>query len=196
VFFAGRAYLSGMRQFLSLLRAGALLVILACGLAVAACGDSDSSASDGSNSSPGASSSSNEQDAARVRLQNCLRENGIDLPEGGGGPGGGGQSGEPPNIDRDELEKAMEACEEFRDDAFGDVTEEDRQELEDAFTKFSQCMRDEGVDVPDVEFGGGGGPPGGGEQLDRDDPDVQAAMEKCQDELPQGRGPGGGPGGP
>jgi hypothetical protein len=44
----------------------------------------------------------------------------------------------------------MEACEEFRDDAFGDVTEEDRQELEDAFTKFSQCMRDEGVDVPDA----------------------------------------------
>ena len=49
-------------------------------------------------------------------------------------------------------------------------------------------MRDEGVEVPDITAGGG--PPGGGEQLDQDDPDVQAAMEKCQGELPQGA-PGG-----
>ena len=125
-----------------------------------------------------------------MRLQECLREQGIDLPEGG--PGGGGGDGEPPDIDRDELQQAMEACDEFRDDAFGDITEEDRQEMQDAFAKFAQCMRDEGIDVPDFEPGGGG-LPGGGNQLDMDDPDVQAAIEQCQDELPQG-GPGGGPG--
>ena len=59
--------------------------------------------------------------------------------------------------------------------------------MQDRFQEFSQCMRDEGVEVPDITAGGG--PPGGGEQLDQDDPDVQAAMEKCQGELPQG-GPG------
>ena len=166
-----------------------LLVVAACSLAVAACGETDSAGSDGS--SAGASGSSNDQDAARVRLQECLREQGIDLPEGGPGGGGGGD-GEPPDIDRDELQQAMEACDEFRDDAFGDITEEDRQEMQDAFAKFAQCMRDEGIDVPDFEPGGGG-PPGGGNQLDMDDPDVQAAIEQCQDELPQG-GPGGGPG--
>ena len=168
-----------------------LLAVAACTLAVAACGETDSAGSDGSTA--GASSSSNEQDAARVRLQECLRDQGIDVPDGGPGGGGGGD-GQPPEIDRDELQKAMEACAEFRDDAFGDITEEDRQEIQDAFAKFSQCMRDEGIDVPELQPGGGG-PPGGGDQLDMDDPDVQAALEQCRDELPQG-GPGGGPGAP
>lgn len=168
-----------------------LLVVAACSLAVAACGETDSAGSDGS--SGGASGSSNDQDAARVRLQECLREQGIDLPEGGPAAGGGGGNGQPPDIDREELQQAMEACDEFRDEAFGDITEEDRQEMQDAFAKFAQCMRDEGIDLPDIEPGGGGPPGGGGNQLDMDDPDVQAAIEQCQDELPQG-GPGGGPG--
>lgn len=172
---------------------GSLLVVAACTLAIAACGGSDSAASEGSGASGSASSSSNDRDTARVRLQECLRDQGVDVPDGGP-DGSGGAGGQQPDIDRDELQKAMEACDEFRDDAFGDITEEDRQEMQDAFAKFSQCMRDEGVDVPDIGAGGGG-PPGGGQQLDRDDPDVQAALEKCQDELPQG-GPGGGPGAP
>lgn len=171
-----------------------LLVVAACTLAVAACGETDSAGSEGS--SGGTSSSSNEQDAARVRLQECLREQGLDLPEGGPGGGGAGDGGQP-DIDRDELQEAMEACAEFRDEAFGDITEEDRQEMQDAFAKFAQCMRDEGIDVPEIQPGGGG-PPGGGNQLDMDDPDVQTAIEQCQDELPQGGpgGPGGGPGAP
>ena len=167
-----------------------LLVLAACTLAVAGCGETESSGSEGT--SGGASSSSNDQDAARVRLQECLREQGVDLPEGGPGQGGG-DGDEPPDIDREELQEAMEACDEFRDDAFGDITDEDRQEMQDAFAKFAQCMRDEGLDIPDIEPGGGGPPGGGGNQLDMDDPDVQAAIEQCQDELPQG-GPGGGPG--
>ena len=171
-----------------------LLVVAAFSLTVAACGETESAGSDGSGASGGASSSSNDQDAARVRLQECLREQGVDLPE----PGSGGGDGEPPDIDRDEIQEAMEACDEFRDEAFGDITEEDRQEMQDAFAKFAQCMRDEGIDVPDIEPGGGGPPGGGGNQLDMDDPDVQAAIEQCQDELPQGGpgGPGGGPGAP
>ena len=164
-----------------------LLVVAACSLAVAACGETDGAGSEGSSGEP--ASSSNDRDAARVRLQECLREQGVELPDGG--PGGGG--GELSDIDRDEVQEAMEACAEFRDEAFGDITEEDRQEMQDAFAKFSQCMRDEGIDVPDIGAGGGG-PPAGGDQIDMDDPDVQAALELCQDELPQG-GPGAGPGG-
>ena len=62
-----------------------------------------------------------------------------------------------------------------------------------ARVKFSQCMRQNGVDIPDP--GAGGGPPaGGGGQFDRSDPKVQAATKACQDKLPQ-RGQGG-PGGP
>ena len=181
-----------MRSHFSLASVGPFVAVAACTLLVAACGGSDGAESEASSSTGGASSASNEQDAARVRLQECLREQGVDLPAGG--PGGGDDGGgEPPDIDRDELQEAMEACAEFRDEAFGDIDEQDRQEFQDAFAKFSQCMRDEGIDVPEMTPGEGGGPGGGGEQLDRDDPDVQAAIEQCQDELPQGgMGPGAG----
>ena len=95
-------------------------------------------------------------------------------------------------VTQKQLQDALEGpCKEFQSEGFGNISEEDQQEMQDRFQEFAQCMRDEGVEVPDITAGGG--PPGGGEQLDRDDPDVQAAMEKCRRELPQG-GPGG-PGG-
>ena len=64
--------------------------------------------------------------------------------------------------------------------------------MQDSFQKFSQCMRDNGVDVPDIGSGGGPsrGRPG---RIDQDDPDVQTAPKTCQSKLPQGAGaPGGG----
>jgi hypothetical protein len=121
-----------------------------------------------------------------------MRENGVDLPdspgEGGGGPGRN-------DIDRSTLEKAQKACQKYQQEAFGDVSAEQREEFQDAFAKFASCMREHDVDVPDPGAGGGGPPAGGGNQIDRDDPKVQAAMKACQDQLPQGRGGPGGPGG-
>jgi len=60
------------------------------------------------------------------------------------------------------------------------------QDLEGALLAFAECMRDEGVNVPDPQidedgrltFGAGAG------NIDPNDPDVQAAFEACQDELP------------
>lgn len=54
--------------------------------------------------------------------------------------------------------------------------------------KFAQCMRDNGVDVPDP------GPDGkfgdwGSSGIDRSSPAFQKAMEACQDELPGGGDP-------
>lgn len=59
---------------------------------------------------------------------------------------------------------------------------------QEAFLKFSQCMRDNGVDVPDPTFDAQGRPqlqPGnnGAGQLDPNDPDVQKAMQECQQYL-------------
>ena len=80
-------------------------------------------------------------------------------------------------------------------DAVGNISDAQRQEFQDAFAKFSACMRQNGVDIPDP--GSGSGPPaGGGGQLDQSDPKVQAATKACQDKLPQrGQGGPGGPGG-
>jgi hypothetical protein len=148
------------------------LAVGLCAASIAACG--------GAAETESAAPNSGDDDAGRVRLQQCLRENGVDVPDN---PGQGGAA----NVDVDALREALEGpCRELRSEGFGNRSEEDRQEFQDRFQAFAQCMRDEGIDVPDITAGDG--PPGGGELLDTDDPDVQAAMEQCQDELPQGAG--------
>jgi hypothetical protein len=163
--------------------------LLAASVAAAGCGSDSPSAAGAS----GTSSADNQQDTARVKLQQCLRKAGVDLPAGGGG--GGGSGAQVSDADRQKVQAAMQGpCKSLQTQAFGNVTDAQRQEFQDAFTKFSACMRQQGVDVPDQSAGGGGGPPAGGNQLDSSDPKVAAAMKACQDKLPQGAG-GGGPGG-
>ena len=166
---------------------GRSIVILALCGTLAACGSSGEAESSSSPAGSSSSAGGGDQDAGRVRLTQCLRENGVDVPDNAG-PGSGGAG----NIDRDKLQEAMNGpCKKYQTEAVGNISEEDRQEMQDSFQKFSQCMRDNGVDVPDI--GSGGGPPAGGGGIDRDDPDVQAASKKCQSKLPQGAGaPGGG----
>lgn len=178
-----------------LLRRGGL--VLATGmsaLVLAACGGSDGGSDAAASGANASSSSSNDRDTARVRLQQSLRENGVDLPAGGPGGAGGGGGRQLSDSDREDLQEALQGpCKDLQQNAFGDISEEDRQEFQDAFQEFSSCMREQGVDIPDIRPGQGG-PPAGGGGIDMDDPDVQAAQEKCRDKLPQG-GPGGGPGG-
>lgn len=67
--------------------------------------------------------------------------------------------------------------------------------MQDAMQAFTQCMRSNGVDMPDPPSGGGAGPVTR-RGPDPDDDDVQAAQKKCQSKLPRGAGiniRGGGP---
>jgi hypothetical protein len=167
----------------------AAAALCAVALLLAACGDdAGDGTSTASAAASGESTAANDQDAARVRLQECLREQGIDLPddvtEGGGPPPGGA------DIDQEKLQEAFEGpCKDEQEAALGDIGEEDQQELQDQLTKLTDCLRGQGLDVPDIRLDGGA--PSGGVQLDRDDPKVREATEACQDELPAG-GPGGG----
>ena len=161
----------------------------------------------------------------------CMRDEGIDIPdptrdEDGNlvidGPGfrlGGGDSegstssdgsddeGDERAVDPDEMDAAMEAC--GQPPALGpnDLSEEDRQAMEENALEFAECMRDEGIeDFPDPDFSdmGPGGEPerrssddkgeGGGDggpqvflgpfgEIDMDDPEVRAAFEACQELL-------------
>jgi hypothetical protein len=171
----------------------------------------------------------------------CMRDEGIDLPDPtrdsdgnlvldgpgislGGGESGGtssdeadeGDEGDEPSIDPEEMDAAMEACGDPPALGPNDISEEDRQEMEENALEFAECMRDEGIeDFPDPDFSdmGPGGEPqerssdddegddDGGPQvflgpfgeIDMDDPEVAAAFEACQDllggpELPGGPG--------
>ena len=166
------------RRVTALALMSAFIALVATG-----CGSSSSSSS--------ATASTTSQDAARVKFTQCMRDNGVDIPDN---PGQGG--GVRPNIDRTKLQAAAKACQKYQQAAVGTISDAQRQEFQDAFAKFSACMRQNGVDIPDP--GSGNGPPaGGGGQIDRSDPKVQAATKACQDKLPQrGQGGPGGPGGP
>jgi len=66
----------------------------------------------------------------------------------------------------------------------GETTEAE-EDPEEAMLAFTECMRDEGIDLPDPTFsedgeGGSRFQVGPGEGIDPDDPDFQAAQEKCQ----------------
>lgn len=165
----------------------AILPLLAtAALAGAGCGGSSSAST----------TSTTSQDAARLKFTQCMRDHGVNISDTPGQGGAGLR-----NIDRSKLQAAGKACQKYRQGAFGNTSQAQRQEFQDAFVKFSSCMRQQGVDIPTPTPGSGppaGGGGGGGGGIDRNDPKVQAAMKACQSKLPNGGRFGGGPpgGGP
>jgi hypothetical protein len=169
-------------------RAVLLLGALALALAAVGCGESDD---DGGSSDPARSRAQqdNAQDTARTKLEQCLRDNGVEPTKQGGQGGGLGQLSE---AERQKFQEAMQGpCADHRDDAIGDASPEQQQEFQDAAVKFRDCMRDQGIDIGSGTPGAGGG--GGGlSRIDPDDPDVQEALEQCEDLMPQIGALGGG----
>lgn len=169
-------------------RRAAALLLCAGAVTVTACGsDSDGEpdpAAASAGSAAAADSTSNVQDTARVRLEECLREQGVELPHGpeqGGGP--------PADFDPDALQEALQGpCQDLAQGAFGDVSEADTQEFQDQFQAFRQCMAEQGVEVPDIRLGGGSHG-----EFDLDDPDVREAADACEDTAPTGGPFGSGP---
>jgi hypothetical protein len=143
--------------------------------ALGACGGSDDDDTTSAASGDGsAESSSSERDSARVRLIQCLREQGLDIPDDIG------ESGAPPGVDADALDAALDGpCAKYRGDAFGDLDDSGTADAQEKMDKYAQCMRDAGFAYPDVELGEG--PPSALHELDQSDPDFQAADKKCAD---------------
>lgn len=172
------------------------ITALAVGSATAlvACGGSDSSSEDEQASF----------DDAQVEFAQCMRENGVDIPDPEPGEDGFGfQIGEG-GVDpgSEDFQQAQEQCGEILQDAIPEGERPDSAETEDQLLELTQCLRDEGYDLPDpqlADFGSGGGPPetdsGEMEQLQElmGDPEFQQAQEDCMEETGVELG---GPGGP
>jgi hypothetical protein len=152
-----------------------LLTAVAIAVAAIALGACSGSDSDDGAPGGGSTSASNERDSARIRLIQCLREQGLDIPDDIGETGA-----PPPDVDADALEAALDGpCAKYRGDAFGDLDESGTADAQEKMDKYAQCMRDAGFDFPDVELGEG--PPMALHELDTSDPDFQAADKKCAD---------------
>jgi hypothetical protein len=168
------------------LRFLSLAAVLASTVALAACGGSSdssstTSSSDGSSASSG---TSNAQDAARVKLLQCVREQGVDVPDTVLDTGSLAQLSA---AERERAEAALRGpCKKYASKAFGD-TDPQSPEFLDALTKYTVCLRKNGVDVPDPDPNA---PRTGIMSLDQSDPTVAAAMSACQDKRPSMNGGG------
>ena len=143
------------------------------------------------------------EDAALAFAQ-CMREHGVDMPDpqvGSNGEMTFSIGVGPGNADVEKMQAAQEACQDLMPRSMGEPREL-TAEQKDAMLGFAQCMRDQGIDMPDPEFenggmvriGGGPGSNGGtGPAFDPRSDDFQAAAEECRaqygDLFP---GPGGG----
>jgi hypothetical protein len=168
---------------MNLLRTTALGALLVLALAGCSSGDAEEIASAG-----GAATTSNtEQVSDQEKAQefvDCMRDNGIDLPDPEPDGNGGfdfGMAGADVDRTSPAFREAIQACRDKLPGG-GDLNLDD-PELQEQLRTFAQCMRDNGVDMPDPEPGAGFG--GGFADLDPNDPTVRAAVEACQDKLPQ-----------
>lgn len=165
-----------------------------------AAADTDSSSTDADTSDDAGSSGNDEEQA--LEFAQCMRDEGIDFPDpivnadgsvdffggaGGRGDGGGFQNDAG-------FQDAIDGCGSLIEGASFLPNQGDFTEQEDTFLEAAECLRDEGIDVADPDFGngaGGGGPFGA--DFDPDDPATAAAIDACQDVFTAlGLGQGGG----
>ena len=162
-------------------RTHTLLAALLLGLTLilAGCGSGGGSDDDGVASATGKDSSkSKDKDSTGsdedrqeqgLKFAKCMREHGVEMEDPKGGritiKSGPGQEGA--------MKKAQEACQKY----LPQISQADRKKMTQNALKFSQCMRERGVEkFPD--------PKGGGlVRMDDDiasDPDFEKAQEACK----------------
>ncbi len=130
--------------------------------------------------------SSNEQ--AVLAFTACLRENGLEVRDPRMDANGNVDLDSflevASEVDPDDAEVAVEACQEYLDDIELGFDRIDLTELQDTLVEFAGCMRENGYDLPDPDFSGlalqGEGPFG---RVDLNDPAFEAAIEQCDDIL-------------
>jgi hypothetical protein len=177
-----------------------LVAVLVALLVAVASGCGSSSGDDGVASLDGGTTTTEEEPSqaaddgeeedpqeAALKWAECMREHGIDVPDpkfDGEGRGefrvGGPGSGVDPRSER--FQEAREACgTPFGNDGPPELSEEDRETLQESLLEFAQCMREHGIDMPDPKFGEGGGAifGGPGSGVDPESPRFQEAQEAC-----------------
>jgi len=141
------------------------------------------------------------QDAA-LEYAECMRDNGIDMPdpefeEGGGVSIGIGSADGGIDPESEEFQAAEEECRPILEEARPDVqlSPEEQAEMQDRLVAMAECMRARGHDMPDPQVSEDGGVmiqndagPGTGDGPP--DEEFEKDMEECSEEAGMG-GEGG-----
>ena len=127
---------------------------------------------------------------AMLAFTECMRDHGVDMPDpemakpatGGAKPGNAVIAVEG-NPDDPTFQKANEACEPLMANMRSDLEDDPERlaEMKEQMLEFAQCMRDQGIDMPDPTFDENGrvkmtGPP---LEAERDSDAFNAAAEAC-----------------
>lgn len=138
-----------------------------------------------------------DDEAQLLAFAACMRDEGVNMPDPTVDSDGNAQLVPPQDLDisdpgaRDAAIAARDACAVHLEGLELGFAGQDDTEFQDQLLEFTQCMRDNGYDMPDIELGGPGGIRGA-DGIDQDDPAFVAAQDVCQDIL-AGFGPGAGP---
>ncbi|MEV6305910.1 hypothetical protein AB0M02_41310 [Actinoplanes sp. NPDC051861] len=146
-----------------------LIVLTGILLALAGCADADKTDA----TAPSAAASI-DPDTRNLKFAECMRENGVDVPDPKPGEGMRLKFG-PESGGQEKVQAAMEACREWAPTGVnGGGPGADPQQAE-KMRAYAQCMRDNGVEsFPDPEDGM--------MRIDAttgEDPDFEAAEQKC-----------------
>jgi hypothetical protein len=148
------------------------LLAVAGALALAACGGSGddddaevaSLSEDGTESTDAATAATTaplDPEEAMLAYTECMREHGIDLADPEFTDDGGGvvqRIEEDIDPDGEEFAAAEQACSPIMENAIGEVEIDPEQEAEmrENLLAYAECMREQGIDMPDPVFDEGG----------------------------------------
>jgi hypothetical protein len=158
------------RQFGFTVVVVALLGLSACGGSAEA--DDDGTAEGEPDPATASETESPDADAEALVFAQCMRDNGVDMPDPAPGQDGFFDAfhGIVNSYDRGTIEQAVDACR----DSFPTYAGEDHGQDDDAVLALAECLREQGLDVPDNLFQGGELP-----NVDQDE--LSAALEECRD---------------
>jgi hypothetical protein len=157
----------------------ALLVLSACS---GGGGSGDGVATAGGENNPGSPAASEDNapvdpDDQALLFAECVRDNGVDMPDPGPGQEGlvGAYRAVADDYDRATLERALTACQ----DLMPQYTEQQHPIGDDFMLRVAECLREQGLDVSDNPFNDAHSG-----RIDVNE--FSAAMEKCNDVLTGG----------
>jgi hypothetical protein len=141
-----------------------------------------------------------DREAALLEFAACIRDEGVDINDPTVDADGNVRltkmSEGLDDAGREALDEAREVCTYALDGVTLGFSGEDSTEREDMFLAYAVCMRENGYDMPDPDFSNFGTPGGGGQRvifgdIDREDPEFQAAQDVCAVNLSGGGQSGG-----
>jgi hypothetical protein len=155
----------------------ALLTLSACG---GAAGDGVASAGGGTNAAAEDTDRGPlDEEVQALAFAECMRGNGIAMPDPAPGQEGLSEAlhGIEDDYDQATIEQALAACEDFLPQRAHEGGHDAARD--EAMLALAECLREQGLEVPDNLFEGGG-------LHDVDDDELRAAMEECRDVLAGG----------